>query len=160
MGGQLVDFLQFSKNECFVYCIPWRKYNSIKSHKFTLLYSFCFIANQRSRPGNSRVSYLMILNSLGQSTGHKELIGMPTLHIGSRSSEFQRPKVKGFTFIVMGDVQIFYQLLCTAARNDWTTVFIHKHRRQSWSFVRLSKQNDSVFSHGYSSKFCSGCLIQ
>ena len=28
-------------------------------------------------------------------------IGMPTLHIGSRSSEELIPKVKGFTFIVI-----------------------------------------------------------
>ena len=45
----------------------------------------------------------MILNSLGQSTGHKEAVGMPTLHIGSRISEELIPKVKGCTFIVMGD---------------------------------------------------------
>ena len=45
-----------------------------------------------------------ILNSLGQSTGHKEAIGMPTLHVGSRSSEELIPKVKGCTFIVMGDI--------------------------------------------------------
>jgi len=31
---------------------------------------------------------ISILNSLGQSAGHKELIGMPTLHFGSRSPEF------------------------------------------------------------------------
>ena len=30
---------------------------------------------------------------------------MPTLHIGSRSSEELIPKVKGCTFIVMGDAQ-------------------------------------------------------
>ena len=46
---------------------------------------------------------IIILNRLQPSTGHKEAIGMPTLHTGSRSSEELIPKVKGCTFIVMGD---------------------------------------------------------
>ena len=39
------------------------------------------------------------------STGHKESIGMPTLHIGPRSSEELRHEVKAYTFIVMGDFE-------------------------------------------------------
>ena len=60
--------------------------------------------NQRSRPGNARDTYWGILDRLQPSTGHKESIGMPTLHIGSRSSEELIPKVKGCTFIVRGDI--------------------------------------------------------
>ena len=68
--------------------------------------------NTRSllNPGNFRAD-IIILNSIQQSTGHKEAIGMPTLHIGSQSSEELIPKVKGFTFIVMGDFKpILYHL--------------------------------------------------
>ena len=43
---------------------------------------------------------ISILNRLQPSTGHKESIDMPTLHIGSQRSEELIPKVKGFTFIV------------------------------------------------------------
>ena len=44
---------------------------------------------------------MRILDRLQPSTGDKELIRVPTLHIGSRSSEELIPKVKGFTFIVI-----------------------------------------------------------
>ena len=44
---------------------------------------------------------------------------MPTLHIGSRSSEELIPKVKGCTFIVMGDCyKLVMPFLVKAVKND------------------------------------------
>ena len=62
------------------------------------------IINQRTRPGKSRDLLIIILNSTKPPTGHKDSIGMPTLHIGPRSSEEYGNKVKGFSFIVIGDI--------------------------------------------------------
>ncbi len=49
----------------------------------------------------------MILNSTKPSTGNKDSIGMPTLHIGPQGSEEFSRQVKGFSFIVIGDVALF-----------------------------------------------------
>ena len=63
--------------------------------------SDAILSNTR-RPGPAiSGTDIIILNSIQQSTGHKEAIGIPTLHIGSRCSEELIPKVKGFTFIVI-----------------------------------------------------------
>ena len=82
------------------------------------------------------MSYLMILNRLGQSTGHKEAVGMPTLHIGSRISEELIPKVKGCTFIVMGD-----NLKSDMRHQSFFTISLELHRilpAQNTNFIEES----------------------
>ena len=72
-------------------------------HKFYLGFEKFNVLYQQLE-GNSRDWFNRILNSIRPSTGHKESIGMPTLHIGPLGSEELRPKVKGFTFIVIVDM--------------------------------------------------------
>ena len=54
---------------------------------------------------------------------------MPTLHVGSRSSEELIPKVKGCTFIVMGDLLIG----CTVDR-VFSSLYLYNYKSESLNF--------------------------